>query len=375
MRPRWRPLAPCLGLLWLWAPLLGGSSGAGQIGIYHWGGQYSNSVQQGVDAIAALGGHVARHALSASYYRDYNIAPNCHPAFTLVSAAQENDISRALANPAIDVFIITAYDGVTWGDCLTPKFIDPAFFTPAHTAEIVQEYSDFTSYLYRAYDHTNKQFIISNWESDNSVYCGQAYSYATNPEFRSICRSQYTSLGAPSPDAAIEGMKLWLKARAEGVPDGRLRAQAEGLRDVQVYHGPEFNIVHALHDSGLPSLLYDVLPFVAFDYVSYSAWESINTADPAGTLLADLETIENVLGTGAIIIGEVGFQRKLRSGHDVSQTSQVITAALRWGAPYIIQWELYDADSGNLFGLYDFEGRPTPLGDWFRGRFRLGALE
>ena len=346
---------------------------ATRIGIYHWAGHYPHSMSEGVETIAGLGGHTARVALSARYYRDYNIAPDCHPNVSLASAVQEADVRRSFDNPEIEVFIITAYDGVTFGDRQTMQFLDPAFYTPAHSAAVIQEYSDFTLYLYRACQHTHKRFIISNWEGDNAVYCNQAYLYATDAAFRASCRSQYPSFGIASPEDALQGLRLWLQLRAQGISEGRYRAEAEGIGGRRVYSAPEFNIVRALHDQRLPSVLYDILPFIAFDYVSYSAWESINTADPTSTLIADLDTIRDVVGSSAIIIGEAGCARQSNSGAEVARVSEVISTALRWGVAYVIHWQLYDADAVNAFGLYDLDGQSTLLANWFRVRFQQGA--
>ncbi|MCL5744600.1 MAG: hypothetical protein M1541_11845 [Acidobacteria bacterium] len=366
--------ARCALMLGIWAAALSaGTPGAARIGIYHWGGRYPHSVADGVDAIAGLGGHVARVALSPNYYRDYNIAPDCRPDFSLTAAAQDPDMRRAFGNPAIDVLILTTYDGTTWGDCEGLNFLDPAFFTPAHMAAVAQEYSDFTLYLYRTYRDTHKRFVVSNWESDNSVYCGDAYRFAREAAFRAACRSQYpASLGIASPEDGLRGLKLWFQARAQGIVEGRNRAQSENIGGMRVYIAPEFSIVRALRDRGFQSVLYDVLPSVMFDYVSYSAWESINTPDPANTLRADLETIQNVTGSSAIIVGESGSRRD-RNGREVDLTSKILSAALEWGVAYFIQWQLYDQDPANTYGLYDLEGRATPLAEWFRIRFQQDA--
>jgi hypothetical protein len=115
---------------------------------------------------------------------------------------------------------------------------------------------------------------------------------------------------------------------------------------------------------------YDVLPFVSFDYLSYSAWESINTADPASTLVADLNTIQEVVGFSASILGEAGCARQNNSGAVVARVSEVISTALAWGVAYVIHWQLYDADAVNAFGLYDLDGQPTLLANWFQRRFQ-----
>ncbi|HEV3332898.1 MAG TPA: hypothetical protein VG096_18050 [Bryobacteraceae bacterium] len=360
-----------LALLAPIASALAAGSGSGQIGIYHWGGQYSQSVSQGVGAVAALGGKVVRISLSARFYRDYNMGPDCLTGFTLAAAAQDPDVVRALANPGIDVVMITAYDGATYGDCQHMYYLDPAFFTPENTAAVRKEYSDLTFYLYRKYRLSRKQFIISDWEGDNSIYCGDAYKFALVDTVRSQCLSEYQSqYGVASPAEAFEGFRLWQRARALGIADGRARARARGIGGQRVYLAPEFNMVRALHDHGFQSVLYDVLPLTTFDYVSYSSWESINTADPAGTLLADLATIQEVTGANQIIIGETGFSRSAWPGQDVVRTSDVISAALNWGAAYIFQWNLYDTDANDEFGLYNLQGQATPLALWFQNQFQ-----
>lgn len=361
----------CGAIVVLIAPSLWAQAPSARIGIYHWGGQYPHSIAEGVAAIAGLGGHFARVALSPLYLRDYNIANVCFPQFSLALAARTPDLQQAFANPAIRVYMITAYDGVTYGDCRTPKFLDPSFFSRDHTAAVIREYSDFTLSLYQTHAGSQKQFILSNWESDNAVYCGQAYTYATDPAFRSTCQLQYASgYGVPGPEVAFQGLQIWFNARAEGIADGRARALAAGLDGVGVYSAPEFNIVRALHDNGWPSVLYDVLPSASFDYVSYSAWESINTSSPASTLQTDLDTVRDVIGSSAIIIGETGFSRLDNDRQTVALTSAVVSAALAWGVPYLVQWQLYDTDAAHAYGLYDLTGRATPLADWFRLRFQ-----
>src|SRR5947209_15255411 len=147
------------------------------VGIYHWGGSFTKSMSQGVEQIAALGVRNARVTLSPTYNADYNIAAVCYPGFTLSDAVRQPDVKRAFDNPDIDVLMITAYDGVSFGDCRQHRYLNPDFYTPQNTAAMMQEYSDFTLYLYQAYQGTHKRFIIANWESDNDIYCGQAWGY------------------------------------------------------------------------------------------------------------------------------------------------------------------------------------------------------
>ena len=346
-------------------PLQGQAAPALSVGFYDWGGMYPASLSQGMDAIASVGGHIARLAISPRMDIDYNMGSVCIPGFTLADAIQDPDVKNAIDNPAISVFILTAYDGVTFGDCISHKYLVPAFYTAANQAAIVQEYSDLTLYLYQTYQHTNKRFIISNWESDNDIYCGQAGHYATDTAFRSFCNNTYLlTYGNTSPADSLLGMKLWFQAREQGIEDGRNRALALGIGGMRVYFAPEVSITRCLHDAGLQSVLYDVVPNVKFDYVSYSAYESMSMPDPRTALLQDLETIQDVAGSSAVLIGEMMISSHGVDTNDPQTLRQVMDAALAWGVPYLIYWNLY-APSNIACGLFDTSGQITAIGKFF----------
>ena len=343
------------------------------VGFYHWGGEYQVSASQGVEQIAKLGGRLARLTLSPQYYTDYHLGSGCYPNFSLSRIAQVPDIKRALDNDQIEVFMLTAYDGPSFGDCIRHRHLDPAFYTPTNIAAIVKEYSDFTLYLYETYRGTHKRFILSNWESDNEIYCGAAYAYATDPATRAACNARYQSAyeGSRSPDEAIKGMMLWFQSRQQGIDDGRNRALSRGIGGKRVYSAPEFCIVRALHNAGFKSVLYDVLPFVAFDYVSYSSYESINQADLEKALMADLNTIQAVVGSNAIILGEAGFARSVWMPEGaVARTDRVINVAVSWGVSYFFQWNMYDQNGTYNFGLFDATGQLTGLGAYYKERLK-----
>jgi len=344
------------------------------VGFYHWGGRYSTSVSQGVEQIVGLGGKLARITLSPRYYTDYNLGGGCYPNFSLSAIVQEPDVKKAFANEQIDVFMLTAYDGVSFGDCINPRHLDPAFYTPSNVTAIVKEYSDLTLYLYETYRKTHKRFIISNWESDNEVYCGAAYAYATDPGARAACDARYrvSSEGSRSPEESLAGLTLWYQSRQRGIDEGASRALSHGIGGKRVYFAPEFCNVRTLHDAGFKSVLYDVLPFVLFDYVSYSSYESINRAELDKALIADLNIIQGVIGSSAIILGEVGFARSAWGPEGtIVRTERVIDAALSWGVSYIFQWNMYDQDTIDDFGICDLMGQLTALGKYYVQR--LGA--
>lgn len=337
------------------------------IGVYHWGAQPARPMSEGVAEVASLGGRLVRVTMSPRHYVDYGRGTTCDPALSLTALAQEPDVRSALAMPGIDTYIITAYDAVSFGDCARHHYLRPAFYTPENTGAILREYSDFTLYLYETYSTTHKRFILSNWESDNAIYCGNANGYATQADTRAKCDALYpTFYGNASADESFTALRKWFEVRQQGVADGRARAAAAGLGGSRVFCAPEISIVRGLHEAGLKSVLYDVLPHIMFDYVSYSSWESINRPNAPAALIADLETIQNVLGTGAIIVGEVGYSRTAWGDCGAAaRIESVIAAALDWGVPFVIRWNLYDS-GGEELGLFDRQGTLTALGVSYR---------
>ena len=164
-------------------------------------------------------------------------------------------------------------------------------------------------------------------------------------------------------------MILWLKARYLGVMAGKERARSEGRRGVEVLAAAEISSVRMLRDQGLESVVYDVMPEVPFDYVSYSCYESLGRADPESALVEDLDLIRSVTGTDRVIVGELGFSRSWEGERWVLKTRATTEAAIRWGVSYVIQWNLYDQDETQDFGLFDLDGNLTGLGEYYRRAF------
>lgn len=344
------------------------------VGIYHWGGRRTQGLTAGIQQIAALNAKIARVTISPLMDIDYNRGGACISGFNLPAALDDEDLRTALAEPAIKVVMATVYDGTGYGGCGAHRYLNPGFYTEENTSRMVEEYAEFTYRLHALFQGTGKQFILSNWEGDNALYCGSAWAFANSADFRRDCLGNYAATygGNLWPDESIEGMVLWMKARYAGVERGRERARVEGLTGIEVAVAPEFCSVHTLRDKGFASVLYDVLQRVPFDYVSYSAYESICSRNPILALRADLDLIELLAGSRRIILGEIGFPRSQLGGSLIATTRKVTNAAAAWGVSYIFQWNLYDQDEASDYGLFDLNGGMTELGGYYRRLFSRG---
>jgi hypothetical protein len=237
--------------------------------------------------------------------------------------------------------MITAYDGTSLPYCNTnpntQNFLNPTFMSNSTNIDkIKNEYKDLATYLK---GFPGKTFIISNWEGDNAVYCLSAYGA--------------TSSTCPNYASHINAFKSWVNAYSDGI---RLAGASN------VYSAVEFNIVRDLKSRGMPSVLYDVVPNVNTDYISYSSYESINpiiSGDNGSILKSDISTILSVSGKNSsrLIIGEYGF------GTNVKNNLQLVTNTLEsTGIKDYFVWALLNHPAG--FELYSPNGALSESGKY-----------
>jgi len=151
-------------------------------------------------------------------------------------------------------------------------------------------------------------------------------------------------------------------SRWQGIEDGQRRAMALGIGGKRVYFAPEFNMVQSLQEAGMKSVLYDVVPFVPFDYLSYSSYQSIGQASPQEQLVKDLDRIMEISGSNAIMVGEVITCSY--AGGDIEKLDDILEAALGWGVPYIVHWNLFEISEVGC-GVYGIDGQLTPVGEFY----------
>lgn len=226
-------------------------------------------------------------------------------------------------------------------------------------AQLAAEYRhvhDLAAHLLKTYSGTGKTFFLGHWEGDNML------------------RGTIAPKGdAKMADAVrVRGFTDWLATRQRAVDDAK---RDTPHRDVQVWHYTEVNHPTISLREGRPSLANKVLPFVAVDFVSYSAYDA---QDDPQLLRETLDYLERQLAPKPgiqgkrVFIGEYGFP--LRKDGRVRNTAAqqnarslaVIRAALEWGCPFVLYWQLYnnelDADGAHRgFWMIDDRGARQPI--------------
>ena len=240
-------------------------------------------------------------------------------------------------------------------------------------AQVLREYRhvyELTVHLLKTYHGSGKSFYLGHWEGDNML------------------RGDIGREGdAKMADAVrVQGFTDWLRIRQQAVDDAKRDTPHEG---VEVWHYTEVNHPTISLREDRPSIANKVLPKVAVDFVSYSAYDSQH--DPA--LLRDtLDYLQAKLSPKPglpekrVFIGEYGFwtwkdgQVQNTPAQQNDKSLRVIRTALDWGCPFILYWQLYnnelDPDGRHRgFWMIDSEGVRQPIftthrdyGLWVRGQ-------
>jgi hypothetical protein len=236
------------------------------------------------------------------------------------------------------------------------KFINgyPKKYEEALYAELYE----FASHLLKTYSGTGKVFYLGNWEGDWHL------------------RSDYDR-NKPANMKTLEGMKRWAKVRQKAIDDAKKNIPH---KDVSIYHYIEVNLVRkAITEPESVVLANSLIEEVNPDYVSYSSYDATNPfkteKDLTYNLQESLDYLASKLKPKAnlpkgkrVWIGEYGNPSKHHNDEMQNLRSiWTIKAALDWGTPFILYWELYNNEvideTGEHVGywLINHEGTKQPI--------------
>jgi hypothetical protein len=212
-------------------------------------------------------------------------------------------------------------------------------------AAIVEEYRALTVELHRLYANTGKTFILSNWEADNHVFCGNPGDWTRHPDDR----REECSTPEKVRDRLL-AIATWFKLRQLGIRRGVRDAIAQGLTGVTVHDAIEFNAYEMARDVPGNVLSY-VIPRVRPEWAFYSSYETINKlrGGNESTVSNELRMIkrhfvEQSPGT-QLAIGEMGFRASEGPGgsNQVPFTVKAARAVYDADIQTAILWVAYDS--------------------------------
>jgi hypothetical protein len=253
---------------------------------------------------------------------------------------------RLFASPRIKTIWLTAYpvfEGPSGPDEMDLRRIVPEEDWRRERIQMAQ----MVEWLYRTYGSRDQVVLISNHEADVMV--------------REILRA------TGDIELAIGNVTRDLEERFEGVDAARRKFPGARLK---VLFGAEISMWRLTLEEGL-NALESVLPQLAFDFVSFSAWETITQPETLPEALADIarRTRSNVTPEGRaffgerhVVVGEFGFAREWNLPPAVAAAALAEACKAR----YAVYWQLYDNVEGQVrrFGLLHPNGRLTQAGRW-----------
>jgi len=238
------------------------------------------------------------------------------------------------------------------------KFING--YPKEYEDSLYKEIYDFASHLLKTYSGTGKIFYLGNWEGDWHL------------------RSDYDRTKPVNPKT-LEGMIQWAKTRQKAIDDAKRDTKHS---NVEVYNYIEVNLVKkALNEPQAKVVANSIVNVVNPDFVSYSSYDSTNPYKTEDSLKVNLKKsldyLESQLSPKKglpsgkrVWIGEYGNPSSQHTDEMQNLRSiWTIKAALEWGTPFILYWEMYNneiqQDTGNQVGywLIDDKGKKQPI--WY----------
>ncbi len=294
------------------------------LGVAHIGGLYSFSTRdylnEGAEAAQAIGARCIKVSLSLDTENPSTklYAPHSEwPVVDSLAALADTPHFRELFGRDFDTFILNAFRPGR------PASYWREGFSPEDEKAEEECFESLALHLLRTHAGTRKTFILQNWEGDWAL------------------RGSFDPAARPAP-AATAAMIRWLAARQRGVARARDRFATGGAR---VYHACEVNLVRQAQVQGAPGVTTDVLPHVAVDLVSYSAWDTKDSPAHFAEALAFIAKHKprtEPFGRHGVYVGEFGLPESEASPELVlERTSALLAEARRFGCPYAVFWQLY----------------------------------
>ncbi len=277
----------------------------------------------------------------------------CRSTNTLACYARIQFDDPVWDDKGLKAVMLTAIDrscsGIDSARCFEPSWL------AAHSAVVIDEYLELFRALYERFGTRKIQFILSNWEADNAINCGDAFDFVRNRDgFAARCNGKYP-IEVATPSLRAAGLLRWVALRDQAID--RFRATHPTFDLVQA---PEFNVYKGFASGcggqcdGKTAAVIDQIAIAGGrQYCSYSSYES-----QGPRYLDDTRDLGRICRH--LIIGEFGLdldsftpQAARDNFRRVAEAAQPLYA--------IVPWNAVDEGHGARYGLFDNEGEPDQL--------------
>lgn len=303
--------------------------------------------------IQEMGSNLLKFSMSRRCFGDQYHLPRNEKIGNLAEMARDEPSAKAVLEMPFSWYQIWAY----------PFAHEHAAFLDGLSEEerkqAYREIYDLTVHLLKTYKGTGKTFMLGHWEGDWYL--------------------AYTREERPTP-VKIKGMIDWLNVRQKAIDDAKRDTPSS---KVNVYHYTEVNLVQR-GMKGESCLVNDVLPYTKVDFVSYSCYDTIypKMGETRKALHKALDYVESKLPKKEgiegkrVFIGEYGFPLEMAGTPEKQDefSREVCVAALEWGCPFVLYWEMYCNEKPNGkhrgFWLIDDQNQKQPFYLTLRNYYR-----
>ena len=232
---------------------------------------------------------------------------------------------------------------------------DPYFKDGYSDAEAKADYDAFYAYtkkLLTTYNGTGKTFYLGHWEGD--------WYYIDN----------YNTAQKEVSDVVTEGMIAWLNNRQKAVDDAKRDTPHE---NVEVWNYVEVNRPSDALDDSFDRVVNRVLPFTDVDYVSYSAYDTMDASAAKIAQVIDLiyENLPDKDGVPGprVFVGEVA-QPAANCGFNDERHCEVnlniLAKYLKCEIKFVLYWQMFcneklEDGRSRGFWLVNSDGEETEL--------------
>jgi hypothetical protein len=320
--------------------------------------QFTNKslLVEGGEQIQTMGSNMIKFVLGPSYAKSRHGVKD--PGInSLTDLAKESDYRQVFEMP-FSRYFMWVYSFSTSGKIFPLHGPIP----PEVLANEYKEVYELTRYLLTTYNGSGKSFFLGSWEGDWQLIAG------AQPEIKDMEKRRAVD---PLPDSP-QAMASWGSTRQRAIDDAK---RGTPHKDVQVWYYMETNMVQKSVRDGRVSVASAVIPLVNPDFVSYSAYDSTDPdkADLHTDLPKALDYMQSRLKPKPglpekrVFIGEFGVPAiHFNPQQQDTRARDVFAAAIKWGTPFVLYWQLYNNESETDgrqrgFWLIDDKGVKQPL--------------
>ena len=227
----------------------------------------------------------------------------------------------------------------------------------ANQSAIEAEYVAFFNVLKTRFAGRAVQFVISNWEGDNLIYCGNAHAFSARGAFSSACQTGTFASGQTNAQR-VQAFLQWVSYK-----DAAIAAFIAANPGFNLISAPEFNNYAQFaggcggYCNAATDTLFDQIGIAGGRaYCSYSSYESMS--GPGSTYITNIRAILNACAN--LIIGEEGADLNTTAPAMIVNYFQALAQINSLSQVLgVIPWRFVDsAGSATAFGLFSASGAP-----------------